>query len=82
MKIPPNYIDKFRVILPDTLFPPPFKEALSVKRCPLCGCKLKTNLKKTLMICNSKKHRKPFVITPMAYYRIVKPHNQVSKKII
>lgn len=72
MNIPPNYIDKFRVILPDTLFPPPFKEALSVKRCPMCNNLLKLRQDKKIMYCSSKKHKKPFVVTPQSYYKIVK----------
>ncbi len=72
MEIPNNYLDKFKVYLPDTLFPPYWK-ALESKRCPLCGCKLYLPRKnKRIVYCSSKKHGKPFVITFTTYNEILK----------
>lgn len=57
-----EYMKKFRVFHPQTLFEP-FWENLREKRCPLCGNKLKFPLKLKIAMCASKKHGKPFVIT-------------------
>lgn len=57
-----NYdLSKFKVYYEQTLFPPNW-EALKVKRCPLCSCKLKIPLNKKIAFCRSKKHLKPFII--------------------
>lgn len=51
----------FRVFIPETLFPLNW-EALKLKRCPVCGCKLylpRDN--KSMVYCKSKKHKKFFI---------------------
>lgn len=61
MEIPNNYLDKFRVFIPETLFPLQW-EALLEKRCPVCLCKLylpRDN--KKMVYCKSKKHKKFFI---------------------
>lgn len=61
MEIPNNYLDKFRVFIPETLFPPVWAN-LREKRCPICGNKLYLPMKnKKMVYCKSKKHKKFFI---------------------
>jgi len=69
MEIPNNYLDKFRVFIPETLFPPVWKN-LEVGRCPICGSLLRTSRNKKLMRCVAKKCV-GFKITPKTFYKLV-----------
>jgi hypothetical protein len=58
-----DFLEKFRYIPRETLFPPNW-DALLEKRCPLCGNKLRTPIRRnqSIMFCNGKAHKKPFII--------------------
>lgn len=61
----------FRVFIPETLFPLPVKVSVEANRCPKCGLKLHTNLKKTLKWCDNRKvHAERFIITPKGFKKI------------
>ena len=58
MEIPniENYLSRFKVINPVTLFEPTKNDivnALLQKRCPLCGCKLQQTRDKKIWRCKS-----------------------------
>ena len=48
-----NYLKRFKVYNPKTLFPPNF-ELLQKNLCPICGRKLYLNRQKTIARCKSK----------------------------
>jgi len=56
-----QYLARFRVHNPTSLFPPDFS-LLSKNKCPICGRKLYGNVKKTMFRCKSKQKDK-FIIT-------------------
>jgi len=57
-----DYLKKFRVFHPDTLFPPDFSLLLQ-DRGPLCTNKLKYPRVRKIAYCRGKKHGKPFFIS-------------------
>ena len=65
-----DYLDKFKIYPEVTLFPPVW-EALKEQRCPLCSNKLKFPLKGNVILCSSKKHNKPFIITVDRYLKFI-----------
>ena len=65
-----DYLDRFKIYPEVTLFPPVW-EALKEQRCPLCGNKLKFPLKGNVILCSSKKHNKPFIITVDRYLKFI-----------
>lgn len=68
--IPQNYLDRFKVFYPQTLFPPNW-EALVEGRCPYCGNKLKHSSQRLISFCRGVKHAKSFVITDKVYNKIL-----------
>jgi hypothetical protein len=56
-----QYLKRFKVYTPETLFPPNWDNLLSY-RCPICNNKLKFPLYKKIAFCSGKKHKKTFVI--------------------
>jgi hypothetical protein len=64
-----GYMDRFTVYKSDTLFDPDYS-LLITGHCILCSCKLKYIMRSKLFICNSKKHRKPFIIKEKRLYEI------------
>jgi len=56
-----EYMKRFRIFYPQTLFEPNWK-ALNINCCPLCGNKLKLTLNKKIIYCKGVKHRKPFIM--------------------
>lgn len=60
--IPENYLKRFRVFPDQTLFQLDWS-VLDKKCCPLCFCKLKFPRNKKFAMCNSKKHKKSFIIS-------------------
>ena len=65
-----EYLKRFTVRFPDTLFPPNFK-ALKEQKCPLCGCKIYLMLNGKGYVCRSKKHKR-FYITSEVYKKLTK----------
>lgn len=51
-----KYLSNFRVFNPELLFEPYWKNLL-IDKCPICGNKLKFPWKKTVALCNGKKHK-------------------------
>lgn len=56
-----QYLKRFKVHQPKSLFPPDFT-LLSKNKCPICGRKLYLNVKKTMFRCKSKQKDK-FIIS-------------------
>lgn len=65
-----NYLKRFRVFYPQTLFPPNF-DALKSYSCPLCSHKLKFPKRSKIAYCRSIKHKKPFVISSKRLLEII-----------
>ena len=61
-KLLENYLDKFRVFPPESLFEPDWK-MITKYRCPVCFNKLKFMRTKEMVYCKSRKHKKPFLIS-------------------
>ena len=61
-----NYLEKFKIYHPQTLFEPTFEDllhALTQSRCPLCGNKLRVMRSRPTRYCNGVKHKKTFIIS-------------------
>lgn len=65
-----EYLNKFKVVHYDTLFPPDWK-MLQVGCCPLCFNKLKHTRDGNIIMCIGKKHGKAFIITRKKYQEII-----------
>lgn len=57
-----DYLSKFRVFHPQTLFEPDWNMLLK-DRCPICFNKLKVSRNRPIAYCNGVKHKKNFVIS-------------------
>lgn len=65
-----QYLKKFKVFLPTTLFPPDWN-ALKDKRCPICFNKLYFPRNGKIALCKGKKHKKPFAIRANIFKEVV-----------
>lgn len=63
-----EYLKRFTVRFPDTLFPPDFS-ALKVNKCPLCNNKIYEMKNGKGYFCKSKKHKR-FFITSQVFNKL------------
>ena len=57
-----DYLKKFRVFHDQSLFEPDW-DMLKKHRCPICSSKLHQPRASKYMMCTSKKHKRPFLIS-------------------